>query len=114
MKYSGWDFLEHMLRACELIERFMVDVKDVDEFINDELRCRAVTMELFGFAELVKKTAEDGTLPGKMNPWREIIRFRDKVGHWYFETNFKVVYDVVTKHLPTVHTYLKEQKRGQP
>jgi len=114
MKYSGWDFLEHMLKACEDINEFMTGVTSVTEFTSNKMLRSAVTMELFNFSELVKKTTEDGTLSGKTKPWRDIVRFRDKVGHWYTRLDFESVYDIVTNHLPAVHAYLKEQKRGQP
>ena len=111
MQYSGWSLLDHMIAALNLISEFMQSTPTKESFLDNKLVSRAVTMELFNFAELVKKTSEDGTLPGNMYPWREIIRFRDKMGHWYFTTNFSLIYDIVVNHLPSVAAYLQQQQK---
>ena len=44
MKYSGWDFLDHMVQACEELIEFLKDINSSDEFEADAKTRRAVTM----------------------------------------------------------------------
>ena len=110
MKHSGWDYLDHMLVSLSNIKEFMSAVNQESDFVNNKMLRSAVTMELLSFAELVKKTVDLGTLPGNQQPWKGIIRFRDRTAHWYHTTDFALVYRIVTDDLPVVDELLSRQR----
>lgn len=111
MKYSGWDYLDHMLVSLTNINEFMYGISKESEFVSNKMLRSAVTMELLGFAELVKKTVDLGTLPGNLHPWKGIIRFRDRTAHWYHTTDFALVYRIVAYDLPELSEILEKQKK---
>jgi len=47
-------------------------------------------------------------------PWREMARMRDKISHFYFGVDYKIVWEVVSKRLPeikpTVQKILEEME----
>ena len=111
MKYDKWDYLDHMLMSLTNIKEFMDGINEECEFVSNKMLRSAVTMELLGFAELVKKTVDLGALPGNLHPWRGIIRFRDRTAHWYHTTDFALVYRVVADDLPKLSEILEELKK---
>jgi len=111
MKYSGWDYLDHMLMSLSNIKEFMDTISEESEFVSNKMLRSAVTMELLGLSELVKKTVDLGTLPGNIQPWKGIIRFRDRTAHWYHTTDFALVYRIVVDDLPELGKILEEQKK---
>ena len=102
-----------MITALDLIFEFIKDVQTEERFVNDKLLCRAVTMELLGFSELVKKTVELGTISDAGKPWNDIVRFRDRTSHWYHNTDFVQVYRIVRDDLPKLYEYLKQVQQEE-
>ena len=111
MKDNGWGYLEHMLQACADIEEFCQECTTVDDFVANKMMRSAVTMELLNLGELVKKTAELGTIDGTDVLWKNIIRFRDRTSHWYHTTDFSTVWSIVENRIPKIYDFLKQQQQ---
>lgn len=43
-------------------------------------------------------------------PWKDMKEFRNRIIHNYFDINYKIVYDVITKHLPELNAKMEEIK----
>jgi uncharacterized protein with HEPN domain len=105
--------LATLLEAIELIERRMSNIKVADDFVDTEeglLIMDAIAIRLQVIGETTKKIDLQfpDYLPSKGIDPKPIIRFRDFISHHYDEADFEVLFEICTKHLPT----LKEQLLG--
>ncbi|MGO8988468.1 MAG: DUF86 domain-containing protein [bacterium] len=41
-------------------------------------------------------------------PWREMARMRDKISHFYFGVDYKIVWEVVEKRLPEIRPVIQK------
>ena len=113
MERNDWSYLEHMLQACENIFEFMQGFESENDFVGSKVHRGAVTMELLSLGELVKKTCEHGSIDGRDDLWRNVIRFRDRTSHWYHTTDFSIVYTIVINRVPLIYAALQQQQRQQ-
>ena len=116
MKRSPTQFLNDILRGIEQINVF-VGTMTYDEFVNDLKTGRAVTQTL----EIIGEAAKN--LPAKLRnhyptvPWADMSGLRDKIAHFYFGIDYKIVWNVVKEKLPEIKplidNIIKELKGGQ-
>lgn len=114
------DYLHLMLLHCEKVEQKMegktISVWGLDENLRD-----AVCMRLLALSENTKEffrqQKESGTsLESEYPqiPWKEIIRFREKLAHHYEGIDYDLVWEIVENDLPplldTIKKLLKNKK----
>jgi len=76
--------------------------KTISDWEDDENLQDAVCMRLFAMAEALKKYyAEHPEVHQEYQgiPWKEIIRFRDKVGHDYANVLTRIVWEIASEQL---------------
>jgi|SRR3990167_246919 len=72
-----------------------------DKFFADEKTQSAVILQLLLVGEISKKISEE--TKSKLGlPWKQIIGFRDRAIHNYFEIDINVVWDTTTTDLPVL------------
>ncbi len=111
---SAWWFMKKSCRRLELIAEYGQTVqsflhgKSLEDWRADMQLRYAVAHALAGVVENVKEYVRDGEkLPelSKRYPsveWAMIIRFRDKMTHYYEILDQDSVYEIATKQLPVL------------
>ena len=110
MKYSGWDYLEHMLLTCEELELCMSGISSVDEFEKSVVVRRAVTMCLLDLGELITSVGEKEKALFPSDSWHKIVGFRNRAAHGYHSLDFSIVYELATRRVPKLYDFLKKYK----
>lgn len=90
--------LADILACAEEVAGYLAGV-DVDEFIEDRLRQRAVERVLTIIGEAANQLGEETRAQIKQ-PWREIIRFRDKGIHAYDSLSPASLHRIATESVP--------------
>ncbi|MBQ9449671.1 MAG: DUF86 domain-containing protein [Acholeplasmatales bacterium] len=78
-----------------------------DEFIENEELVDAILFRLIQISENIKKLSLDFRLKHSNVPWNEIIGFRNKIVHDYGQTDYSIVYEVVTSDIKALKDALK-------
>ena len=91
--------LKHMVDAAKEARSFAFDKKRSDLDGN-----RQLTLALVEDIEIIGEAASKVSQETKTNypaiPWLDIINMRNRLIHAYFDVDFEVVWDTVTKDLP--------------
>lgn len=72
------------------------------EFLADEKTRSAVAFKIENIGEASKNIPKKIKAKYKDLPWTQMARMRDKITHFYFGINYKIVWLVVKKELPTI------------
>ncbi|MDP2157035.1 MAG: DUF86 domain-containing protein [Nitrospirota bacterium] len=72
------------------------------EFLADEKTRSAVAFKIENIGEASKNIPKEIKTKYKDLPWTDMARMRDKITHFYFGINYKVVWSVVKKELPAI------------
>ena len=99
-------FLDDMLKACDKVMRFTRGLS-LEQFQADEKTFDAVMRDLEIIGEAAKHIPDEMRRQHPGIHWREISGFRDIVAHEYFGLDMEVVWDVITRQVPTLHNQLK-------
>ncbi len=78
-----------------------------DEFLQDEMRKRAVGMTLINIGELVKNITEETRLENKNVPWKSIAGMRDLTAHKYQTLRMEDVYNTAVNDIPEFKNQLE-------
>lgn len=98
------DYLTHMAQAatdaCDFIQGL-----SKEGFLADRRTQNAVVMSLIVLGEASTKVMEhhaDFVVRHASVPWRQMRGMRNRIAHGYFEVDFEMVWDTVTKALPAL------------
>lgn len=82
-------YLDQILDSIRKIESYASGFSK-EEFMADEKTQSAVLLQLILIGEIAKKISDE--TKGKLNiPWKQIIGFRDRAIHNYFEIDLGIV-----------------------
>jgi uncharacterized protein with HEPN domain len=98
-------YLEHVLQALALIERFTAGGRAA--FFGDEMVQSAVIRQLEIVGEAVRNLSSDLKARETMVPWRDIAGTRDRLIHGYFSVKLDVVWNVVVQELPSLKQHVR-------
>jgi len=110
MKYSGWDYLDHMLLACEELEMCLSGINSFEEFENSVVVRRAVVMCLLDLGELITGLGEDEKVLFPSESWNRLIGFRNRAAHGYHTMDYTIVYALATGRVPPLYSFLRRFK----
>lgn len=99
--------VEKMLSEIAIASSLMEGI-DLDAFLNDEMRKRAVCMTVINIGELVKNLDDDFRVKYTNVPWKAIAEFRDIAAHKYQTLRMEDVYATVSDDFPALQTMLGE------
>ncbi|MEW6675833.1 MAG: DUF86 domain-containing protein [Nitrospirota bacterium] len=100
-------FIQDILKAIEDIDAFVKGL-DFEMFITDEKTKSAVVWQIHIIGEATKNIPKTVREKYKDIPWKYMARIRDKIAHFYFGIDYKIVWDVVKKELPKVKPSIQQ------
>ena len=100
-------FVKDIMEAIQDIEAFVGDM-DFDAFQSDRKTMSAVVWMLEVIGEAAKNIP--ATVRGRYKelPWKDMAGMRDKISHFYFGIDLKIVWEAVRKKLPVVKRPFKK------
>ena len=107
MKREYKFFIQDILKATRDIEKFIGEM-DIDKFLKDDKTRSAVVWKIETIGEATKHIPKEIKEKYKDLPWQEMARIRDKIAHFYFGINYKIVWDVVKKRLPEIKPKIRQ------
>ncbi|MBF0476159.1 MAG: DUF86 domain-containing protein [Deltaproteobacteria bacterium] len=109
-------YLKDILQAMEAIETFVVGI-NFDSFKKNDLISSAVVRKFEIIGEAAKHIPETMRNSHPEIPWKEMAGMRDKLIHFYFGTEYNLVWhtitDVIPKVKPLIHKVLAERAQSE-
>lgn len=103
--------LRDILAAADELAGYLEGV-DVEDFVEDGLRRRAAERLLTIVGEAAKNLSDE-TRDAIDQPWREIIRFRDKGIHAYDSLTPATLWRIATEAVPALRDAVAAHLEGQ-
>ena len=89
MKKDNTVYLRHILDAINRIEEYLATISR-DAFLRNHLLQDAVIRQLEIIGEASRNIAEEFREKHTAIPWSQIIAFRNRVVHAYFDVNLEI------------------------
>ena len=100
-------FIEDILESIERIEEFVGNM-DFEEFSRDDKTRSAVVRKLEIIGEASKNIPRRLKEKYGARPWSDMARMRDKIIHWYFGINYRIVWEVIKERLPQIKPVIQK------
>ncbi len=108
MTDQGKKFLSDILQAIELIESFVVDIKDFDDYLSDRKTQSAVERQLGIIGEALNKF-EKLFPESQISNARRIVGFRNRLIHTYDTVDPSMVWTIIKNHLGPLKNEVKSK-----
>jgi uncharacterized protein with HEPN domain len=95
------DFLEDIVEALGRIAEY-IDGLTLSGFLNDRKTEDAVARNLEIIGESSKNVSDVLKIKYPEIPWKKLSGLRDKLIHFYFGIDYKIVWNVAKKELPRI------------
>ena len=92
-------YIKDMLECIVKIDEFVGDMS-YEEFVKDDKTSSAVVRKLEIMGEASKNVPREISRKYKEIPWSDVAKMRDKIIHFYFGVDYKIVWKVVKERLP--------------
>jgi uncharacterized protein with HEPN domain len=79
-----------------------------EEYLMDEVLCRASIRSLEIIGEATKKLSNDFKNEHSQLEWKKIAGTRDKLIHDYYGIDYDIVWDILTSKIIELHNFLSE------
>lgn len=100
-------FVEDVLEAIELIEKYIEGMKNED-FINDRKTTDAVVRNLEIIGEASKYIPVEVKERYPDIDWKGVIGLRNRITHEYFGISLRIVWDIIKQELPKLKEQMKK------
>lgn len=94
-------FIQDIYDAIQHIKGFIGNMS-FKEFLTDEKTRSAVVFKIENIGEASKNIPRAIKTKYKELPWSDMARMRDKITHFYFGIDYKIVWKVVKEELPAI------------
>jgi len=94
-------YLNDILAAIESIESFIADM-NLETFEADDKTTSAVIRKLEVIGEAVKQIPDNMRQRYSEVPWKEMAGMRDKLIHFYFGVDYRLVWRTINERFPQV------------
>lgn len=103
MSHRSWQLcLWDARRAAQAVPRF-VEGKRYEDYLSDELLRLAIERQMITVGEAIRAAlAIDPSLSHHIPDASQIIAFRNRIVHGYFDVSNETVWDVVVNQLPSL------------
>jgi len=108
MTDQGNKLLSDILRAIELIESFVSDIKDFDSYVADLKTQSAVERQLGIIGEAVNKF-EKLFPESQITNARKIVGFRNRLIHTYDAVDPSIVWAIIKNHIRPLKKEVKSR-----
>ncbi|MEW5936839.1 MAG: DUF86 domain-containing protein [Candidatus Thermoplasmatota archaeon] len=95
------DYLTHIRDEC----RYLLNAREglgYEEFVRDETLKRSFVRSLEIIGEASRNVPEEFRRKHPGIEWREMAGMRDVLIHGYFGVDYKIVWDIVSNHIPAL------------
>jgi len=99
-------YIEDIIVAMKSIEEFVKGI-DFEKFTKDDKTSSAVMRKFEIIGEAAKQVPQDIKEKHAEIPWKEMSGMRDKLIHFYFGTDYKLVWATIKERLPKLIPALK-------
>jgi uncharacterized protein with HEPN domain len=100
-------YINDIANSIQEIEEFMKDLS-FDEFSQNTLAIRAVTMDFIVIGEAAKHLPAEIRRTYPQIPWSKIIGMRNILTHEYPETDTEIIWKTAKKRLPELKAVIQE------
>lgn len=100
-------YLQDILSALESIENFLEGIS-FEQFKKDDKTTSAVIRKFEVIGEATKQIPDEIRQKYSQIPWREMAGMRDRLIHFYFGVDYKLVWETIKKRLPEIKQLIKE------
>jgi uncharacterized protein with HEPN domain len=94
-------FVKDILDAIKTIEKF-VENSSYKDFIKDEKTRSAVVWKIQVIGEATKNIPKTIRDDYEDLPWKFMAKIRDKIAHFYFGIDYRIVWQVAKEKLPEI------------
>jgi uncharacterized protein with HEPN domain len=94
-------FVKDILDAIKTVEKF-VENSSYKDFIKDEKTKSAVVWKIQVIGEATKNIPKTIRDDYEDLPWKFMAKIRDKIAHFYFGIDYKIVWQVAKEKLPEI------------
>lgn len=100
-------FVQDILDAINHIDEFVGDMS-FEDFLADAKTTSATVLQVQIIGEATKN------IPTKLRnqyadiPWKDMAAMRDKVTHFYFGVDYKIVWRVIKRDLPVIKPQIEK------
>ena len=106
-------YLQDILVAIDRIDSYLEGVTR-EAFETEQMRLDAVIRNLQIIGEAINRIPHSIREEYPQVPWQEIVAFRNRVTHVYFNLDIDIVWNVVRRELPTLKTQIQAILKSTP
>lgn len=100
-------YLKDIVEAMEAIENFVEGI-ELDEFKQDDKTSSAVIRKFEVIGEATKRVPEDIRQKYSQIPWKEMAGMRDKLIHFYFGVDYKLIWQTIKYRIPQIKPVIRQ------
>lgn len=101
MKRDYRHYISDILDCIQKIKLFVGDMI-YEEFVEDDKTASAVVKKIEIIGEAAKNVPKEIREKYSELPWSDMARMRDKTIHFYFGTDYEIVWRVIKDRLPEI------------
>jgi uncharacterized protein with HEPN domain len=100
-------YIKDILTAMEAIEQFVQDL-EFDKFVVDDKTASAVARKFEIIGEATKSVPEEIKQKYTQVPWKEMAGMRDKLIHFYFGIDYKLLWQTIKNRIPQIKPVIQQ------
>ncbi len=105
------ELIKHILEETSFILNHTKNLSRED-YISDEVLCRASIRSLEIIGEATKKLSEEFKTQHTIIEWKKIAGTRDKLIHDYYGIDYDIVWDILSSKIKELHQFLRDLNKN--